>query len=111
MLAGAQKAVPPSPVEDGVGSPHHHEKPPSEFEQPELWTQISEGLDVAGRMEHQPYQTLMIAAGVGFLASGALFSRFSMRAIGMVVRLAVLPAIEKQVAEAGARATSRTSAS
>jgi hypothetical protein len=110
MLAEAQQAA-PAIVEDGVDSPHHHEDSSASSAQPELWTQISESLDLAGRMDRQPYQTLMVAAGVGFLASGALFSRFSMRAIGMVVRLAVLPAIEKQVAEAGARATSRTVAS
>lgn len=107
MLMEAQPAVPEVELEDGVGSPNHHEQPADADAQPELWTQITEQLDLAGRMERQPYQTLLVAAGVGFLASGALFSRFSMRAIGMVVRLAVLPAIEKQVAEAGARAASR----
>lgn len=111
MQMEAQPAVPEIELEDGVGSPHHHEQPADADAQPEVWAQITEQLDLAGRMERQPYQTLLVAAGVGFLASGALFSRFSMRAIGMVVRLAVLPAIEKQVAEAGARATSRSTAS
>lgn len=68
----------------------------------DLWVQMTEALDLRGRMESQPYPTLLVAAGIGFLASGALFSRFTVRAIGMAMRVVIVPALEKQV-EAAAR--------
>ena len=107
MLAQTQQAA-PEIVHDGVGSPIHGQAT-EEAAPPELWRQVVEGLDLAGRMEHQPYQTTLIALGVGFLASGALFSRFSTRAISMAMRLAVLPALEKQLL-AATRSTPTTAA-
>lgn len=73
----------------------------------ELLGQLSDRLDLQNRMDRHPYQTLLVAAGIGFVVSGALFSRFSMRVIGVGLRVAVLPILEEQL-QAAARSTVRS---
>jgi len=39
-----------------------------------LVTDIAATLDIRGRMDRRPYQTLLIAAGIGYVLGGGLFS-------------------------------------
>jgi hypothetical protein len=39
-----------------------------------------------GRLEERPYETLAIAAGVGFILGGGLFSRLGARAVAAAAR-------------------------
>ncbi len=61
------------------------------------FSNATDTLDLSGRMARNPYPLVLIAAGVGFIASGALFSRFTMRAINLGVRIAALPILEQQL--------------
>ncbi len=70
----------------------------------DLFADVADALDLPGRMERHPYQTMLVAAGIGFVASGALFSRFTMRVAGMGIRVAALPILEERL-QAVARAT------
>lgn len=47
---------------------------------------------VREQLEEHPYRTLGIAAGVGFVLSGGLFSRFAARVIASSLRLGVAAA-------------------
>lgn len=69
----------------------------------DLLADVADALDLSGRMERHPYQTMLVAAGIGFVASGALFSRFTMRVAGMGIRVAALPILEERL-QAVARA-------
>lgn len=69
----------------------------------DLLADVADALDLSGRMERHPYQTMLVAAGIGFVASGALFSRFTLRVAGMGIRVAALPILEERL-QAVARA-------
>lgn len=73
----------------------------------DLLTDLSEAIDLNGRMDRHPYQTILIAAGVGFVASGALFSRFTLRVVGMGIRVAALPILEERLQAAARSAAHR----
>jgi hypothetical protein len=44
------------------------------------------------RLEQQPYETLAVVAGVGFILGGGLFTRFAARVIAASLRLGVAAA-------------------
>jgi hypothetical protein len=70
----------------------------------------TEMLDISGRMQRHPYQTLLMAVGVGYVLGGGLFSRLTMNVLRVGVRVATLPIVQREVlgiagAVLGARAT------
>lgn len=70
------------------------------------------GLDLAGRMQRHPYQTLLIAAGVGYILGGGLFTRLTLNVLRVGVRMGGLPIVQRQllgVAEATLCARSNAS--
>ena len=67
-------------------------------------------LDLPGRMSRHPYQTMLIAAGVGYILGGGLFTRLTANVFRVGMRLGALPVVQRQllgVAEAalGARSS------
>lgn len=60
-------------------------------------TYSSRVLDLSERVRRQPYQSLLIAAGIGYVLGGGLFTRFTMNAVRMGMRLATLPMIQQEL--------------
>jgi hypothetical protein len=60
--------------------------------------------DVAGnfnlkeRVERHPIRAVVIAAGVGYVLGGGLFTRYTGRMTGLAMRLAVLPFVRRELA-------------
>ncbi|MDP2307941.1 MAG: hypothetical protein Q8P18_18085 [Pseudomonadota bacterium] len=54
-------------------------------------------LDLQGRVSRNPYQTLLIAAGVGYILGGGLFSRLTVNVLRMGVKVAGLPMVQRQL--------------
>ena len=66
---------------------------------------INAKLDLHGRMERNPYATLAVAAGIGYVLGGGLFSNFTGRALRMGVRLMLLPMIRNELMALGEAAS------
>jgi hypothetical protein len=67
--------------------------------------EINSKLDLAGRMERNPYATLAVAAGLGYVLGGGLFSNFTGRAVRWGVRLMLLPMIRNELMSLGEAAS------
>ena len=68
---------------------------------------FQEKLDLAGRMERNPYATMAMAAGVGYVLGGGLFSAFTGRALRWGIRLALLPMLQNELRSLGEAAAGR----
>jgi len=66
-------------------------------------------LDISGRMSRNPYQTLLIAAGVGYILGGGLFTRLTANVVRMGMRLGALPAVQRELMGVAEAALSRRS--
>jgi hypothetical protein len=84
-------------------------------------TDLRDTLDLKGRVERNPYTTLLAAFGVGYVLGGGLFTRTTGRILRLGMRLAALPMVKDELmgmaeaalrgVEAGAgRATDMTGA-
>ena len=62
-----------------------------------LATDVYQALDLEGRMERHPYQTLLIAAGIGYVLGGGLFTRLTGGLLRIGVRVAALPLVTKEL--------------
>src|SRR5437868_4245118 len=62
-----------------------------------VWNEVSERLDIEGRIERNPLGTVLAAAGVGFVLGGGIFRPLAARAIGMGLRFALLPLLKDQL--------------
>src|SRR5689334_15010351 len=60
-------------------------------------TDLSQTLDIRGRVERSPYGTLLAAAGIGYVLGGGLFTPFTARIIRLGVRLAALPFVKDEL--------------
>ncbi len=61
-------------------------------------TLISDGLaTVTDRMHSNPYQTMLIAAGVGYLLGGGLFSSLTVRLLRTGIRMAAMPMVRNEL--------------
>ncbi|MDP2313942.1 MAG: hypothetical protein Q8P41_13630 [Pseudomonadota bacterium] len=77
-----------------------------------LVTQTLTALDLPGRMTRHPYQTLLIAAGVGYVLGGGLFTRLTANVFRMGLRVGGHPLVQREllgVAEAALRGRSNQS--
>lgn len=91
-------APPVEPHVDGIGEPSVMPPPaPTAPAQEDPWLAMFDQIDLRGRMQREPQRTLLIAAGIGFVVSGALFSRFSLRLLGLGMRAAALPMLEARI--------------
>lgn len=57
-------------------------------------------LTLSQRAMTHPYQTLLIAAGVGYVLGGGLFTRFTMSMIRAGVRMGALPLVRRALLDA-----------
>src|SRR5262245_50842885 len=64
-----------------------------------LWSEVSERLDLAGRIERNPIGTVLAAAGIGFVLGGGLFRPLAGRVIGAGLRLALVPLLRDQLVQ------------
>ena len=54
-------------------------------------------IDVERRLREQPVKTMLIAAGVGYLAGGGFFTPFTGRLMRVGARLWLIPALKNQL--------------
>lgn len=69
-------------------------------------TDIQGKLDLQGRMERNPYATLAVAAGVGYVLGGGLLTPFTGRVLRWGVKLMLLPMLKNELAAFGEAAAS-----
>lgn len=58
---------------------------------------LSETLDLKGRVERNPYGMMAAAIGVGYVLGGGLFTPLTARIIRLGVRLAALPFVKDEL--------------
>lgn len=63
--------------------------------------EIRDRLDIQGRMERAPYQTMAIAMGVGYVLGGGLFSRLTGKALRVAFKAMLVPMINAKLMELG----------
>jgi hypothetical protein len=71
---------------------------------------VAGGLDVSDQIRTHPLRTVAIAAGVGYLLGGGLFSPLTRRLVRIGVRALVVPLVTRQfqaIAEGAAASTVR----
>jgi hypothetical protein len=54
-------------------------------------TRMSDQLDLAGRVQRNPIASVLVAAGVGYVLGGGLFSRVTRDALRLGLKLAIIP--------------------
>jgi hypothetical protein len=59
---------------------------------------LSEALDLRGRVQRHPIGMVLGAIGVGYVLGGGLFSQTTARLMRIGVRLALVPLIKSQIA-------------
>jgi hypothetical protein len=58
---------------------------------------LSQTLDIKGRVDRHPYATLAAAAAVGYVLGGGLFTPMTARLLRLGVRLAALPFVKDEL--------------
>ena len=62
---------------------------------------LTDGLTaVADRMRRHPYQTMLLAAGVGYVLGGGLFTALTARMVRTGLRVAALPLVQTELVNA-----------
>lgn len=54
-------------------------------------------LVLSGRIRRRPYESLLIAAGLGYVLGGGLFTRFTLNMVRVGVRMGALPLIKREL--------------
>lgn len=67
---------------------------------PDTWEDLAGWIDLRGRMARDPYRIALLAAGVGFVASGAVFSSFTLKVLRVGARFALVPYVEARIRDA-----------
>lgn len=62
-----------------------------------LATEAAATLDLRGRIERHPYQTLLIAVGVGYVLGGGLFTSLTSTLVRSSLKVAALPVVRSQL--------------
>jgi len=55
------------------------------------------GLDLGATIREHPFATVMVAAGVGYVLGGGLFTSTTRRLLGIGMRAVLLPAVSQQL--------------
>lgn len=63
--------------------------------------EIRDQLDIEGRMQRAPYQTMAIAFGVGYVLGGGLFSSLTGKALRIGFKAMLVPMLNAKLAELG----------
>ncbi|HVY61795.1 MAG TPA: hypothetical protein VHF22_09090 [Planctomycetota bacterium] len=63
----------------------------------QVWDDVTERLDIEGRIDRNPIGTVLAAAGIGFVLGGGVFRPLAGRLIGAGLRLAILPILKDQL--------------
>lgn len=63
--------------------------------------EIQSKIDIKGRMEKNPYQTLAIAAGIGYVLGGGLLTPTTGRLIRWGVKLMLVPMLKNELMALG----------
>jgi hypothetical protein len=58
---------------------------------------VSAWLDLKGRVDRHPYGTLAMAAGIGYVLGGGLFTPLTARVVRLAARLAALPFVKDEL--------------
>jgi hypothetical protein len=58
---------------------------------------ISERLDLKGRVDRNPYATVAVAVGVGYVLGGGLFTPLTGRIFRLGMRLAAIPLVKDEL--------------
>ena len=53
--------------------------------------------DLPRRVREHPYQTLLVAAGVGYLLGGGLFTRLTLNVFKLGARVAAIPIVRAEL--------------
>ncbi len=61
-------------------------------------TSFSQAIDLRGRVQKNPIATVCVAAGIGYVLGGGLFSPTTARLLKVGLRLAVIPFVKNQLA-------------
>lgn len=71
---------------------------------------ITDGIaTVTDRMTTHPYQTMLIAAGVGYLLGGGLFTGLTVRLLRTGIRMAAMPLVRNELVNLASSVTARSS--
>jgi hypothetical protein len=91
-------AVPSSRLCDvsASGDSSYDEAPLGEHDQ-SVVAQAVTSLDIRGRMTRHPYQTLLIAAGVGYVLGGGLFTRLTANVFRVGMRVGGHPLVQREL--------------
>jgi hypothetical protein len=76
-------------------APSFMSEPPTQLEHRDTVAEAFDGLDLQRRMTEHPYQTMLIAVGVGYVLGGGLFTAFTARAVSAGARVALLPLLQR----------------
>lgn len=74
-----------------------------------LVSDVATVLDIPGRMERSPYTTLLIAAGIGFVLGGGLFTSLTGTLLRTGIRVAAMPILKTQLSALAEAAISGSS--
>ena len=61
-------------------------------------TNFSQAVDLRGRVQRNPIAMVCVAAGVGYVLGGGLFSPTTARLLKIGMRLAIIPFVKSQLA-------------
>lgn len=57
----------------------------------------NQGLDLAGSIQRHPYRALLVAAGVGYVLGGGLFTRLTFTVLRAGMRVAAIPVVRREL--------------
>ncbi len=58
---------------------------------------LNTSLDLSGRVQRNPIGSVLIAAGIGYVLGGGLFSPVTKKALKLGLRLAIIPFVKGQI--------------
>lgn len=56
-----------------------------------------QGQKLLEQVREHPYQALLVAAGVGYILGGGLFTRLTLTAVQTGLRMGALPIVQRQI--------------
>lgn len=71
----------------------------------------STGIDIVGHIQRHPYQSLLIAAGVGYVLGGGLFTKLTFNVVRVGMRVGAMPVVQRELLGLAEAALNRTAQS
>ena len=56
-----------------------------------------QGQQLLEHVREHPYQSLLVAAGIGYVLGGGLFTKFTLAAVQVGIRMGALPIVQRQL--------------